>query len=79
MRLLVRRAYSGWGYLASPADEPGETAHGAGFDEAVLALAAKQAVLCDVDGSPPRLDDLALTLVREDYGQYLLEVTRRDS
>ena len=77
MRVLVRRAYSGWGYLASRADEPDETAHGAGFDEAVLAFASKQSILCAADGTAPRLDELAMTLVRVDYGQYLLEVDRR--
>lgn len=77
MRILVRRAYSGWGYLASPAEAPDDAAHGAGFDEAVIALASKQPDLCAADGTAPRLDELAISLVREDYGQYLLEVYRR--
>lgn len=76
MRVLVRRAHSGWGYLASSADDPGTVVHAVGFDEAVLELASKQASLSS-DGSRPAPEELAVTLVREEYGQYLLDVTRR--
>jgi hypothetical protein len=76
MRVLVRRAYSGWGYLASSEDDPGVVVHAVGFDEAVLELASKQVALSP-DGSPLALEDLAMTLVHEEYGQYLLEVARR--
>lgn len=77
MRVLVRRAYSGWGYLASPADDLHAVIHSVGFDEVIVEFASKQPSLCPSDGSPPRLHDLAVTLLGEQYGQYLLEVSLR--
>ena len=76
MRVLVRRAYSGWGYLASAAGPQEEPVHAVGFDEAVVEFASKQPELCELGGTL-RLEDLAVTLVEELYGQYVLEVTRR--
>lgn len=77
MQVLIRRAYSGWGYIASPADDLQAAVHAVGFDEAVVEFASKQASLSSPDGSRPKLEDLAVTLVSEEYGQYLLDVTRR--
>ncbi len=79
MRFLVRRAYSGWGYLASTDALPGESVHGVGFDEAIVELAGKLGSLIAADGTPPRLADLSLSLIREEYGQYVIEIARKPS
>jgi hypothetical protein len=74
MRVRVRDVQ--YGALASPADDPGQVVHGSSFDEAVIALAAKHAALCPDDGSLPQMADLTVTVISQDYGQFLLDVTR---
>jgi hypothetical protein len=75
MRVRVREVQ--YGALASPEEDPSQIVHGASFDEAVLALAARHGSLCPADGSLPHLDELSVTVLHEEYGHYLLDVTRR--
>ena len=74
MRIRVREVQ--YGALASPEHDSAQIVHGASFDEAVLALAAKHENLCPADGSLPLMADLSVTVLHEEYGHYLLEVTR---
>ena len=77
MRFRVRPVHDGVGFLASTGDDPGLVIHATGFDEAVLELASKHPSLCPEDGSQPQLQDLEVVVIHEEYGQYLLDVTRQ--
>ncbi|QDT37815.1 hypothetical protein [Stratiformator vulcanicus] len=74
VQLRVRPVHYGVGYVAAFEGDPGSEVHAASFNDAVGQLLTRIPDFADPDGAPPRLSELDVTVVDDQFGQFLLQI-----